>query len=361
MNGIKKYLNRVFIEGLSGMALGLFATLIIGTILGQIGSFVPGKIGVYMVYVASIAKSLMGAGIGVGVASKYKATPLVAVSAAVAGLIGAFPTAFSEGALALGNPGNPLSSFIAAYIAIEIGILISGKTPVDIILTPLLSIAAGAVVAFLVGPYVGKFMTWLGNLINVNVEAHPLIGGIILSVSMGMFLTLPISSAAIGVMLGLDGLAAGAATVGCCCQMIGFAVMSYRENKFGGLIAQGVGTSMLQMPNIIKHPKIWIPPTLTAAITGPLATCLFKMEMNGAAVSSGMGTCGLVGQIGVITGWFQPSEVAVKNGAFAICPDVIDWLGLVLICFVLPAILTWTFGLILRKINWIKDGDLTLN
>lgn len=348
MGGIKKYLNRVFIEGLSGMALGLFATLIIGTILGQIGNFVPGKIGTYILYVASIAKSLMGAGIGVGVASKYKATPLVAVSAAVAGLIGAFPTAFAEGAMVLGNPGNPLSSFIAAYVAIEIGILISGKTPVDIILTPLLSIGAGAVVAFLVGPYVGRFMTWLGNLINVNVEAHPIIGGIILSVSMGMFLTLPISSAAIGVMLGLDGLAAGAATVGCCCQMIGFAVMSYKENKFGGLLSQGIGTSMIQMPNIIKHPKIWIPPIVSSIILAPVSTMVFKMHSN--AVGSGMGTSGLVGQ-------FSAYGTMVSEGR----DPVIVLLIIILMHFILPGAVTFGIAEGMRKAKWIKDGDMKLS
>ena len=352
MDGIKKYLNRVFIEGISGMALGLFATLIIGTILGQIGSFVPGRVGLYIVYVANIAKSLMGAGIGVGVASKYKAPPLVAVSAAVAGLIGAFPTAFYAGevtsALTLGNPGNPLSSFIAAYVAIEIGLLVAGKTPMDIILTPVLSIGAGAVVAFLVSPYIAKFMAWLGNLINVNVEAHPIIGGIILSVSMGIFLTLPISSAAIGIMLGLDGLAAGAATIGCCCQMVGFAVMSYKENKFGGLISQGIGTSMIQMPNIIKHPRIWIPPILSSIILAPVSTMVFKMHSN--SVGSGMGSSGLVGQ-------FSAYATMVSEGR----DPVIVLLIIILMHFILPGAVTLAIAEGMRKAKWIKDGDMKLN
>ena len=230
--GIKGYLNKVFIDGLSGMALGLFATLIIGTIVGQIAGFVGGTAGLYMKYTANIAKSLMGAGIGVGVASKFKEGPLVTISAAVAGMIGAFPTAFIDGVItsgiAWGAPGNPLSAFIAAYVAIEAGHLVSGKTPVDIIVTPIVSIAAGAVVAYVVGPYIAIFTEWLGNLININVDKHPFIGGIVISVSMGMFLTLPISSAAIGIMLGLSGLASGAATIGCCCQMVGFAVMSFK-------------------------------------------------------------------------------------------------------------------------------------
>ena len=185
--------------------------------------------------------------------------------------------------------------------------------------------------------------------------------GILVSAVVGIVLTLPISSAAICAAFGLTGLAGGAAVAGCCAQMVGFAVLSFRENRWGGILSQGLGTSMLQMPNIIKNPKTWIPPILTSMITGPIATCLFKMEMNGAAVSSGMGTCGLVGQIGVITGWFEPSEVAVGHGAVAIQPGFVDWLGLVLICFVLPAVLCWAFGLLFRKIGWIKDGDLALN
>jgi uncharacterized membrane protein len=200
---------------------------------------------------------------------------------------------------------------------------------------------------------IGKVIVWATKL-------HPFWMGIIVSVVVGIALTLPISSAAICAAFGLTGLAGGAAVAGCCAQMVGFAVMSFRENRWGGILSQGLGTSMLQMPNIIKNPKVWIPPIAASAITGPLATCLFKMEMNGAAVSSGMGTCGLVGQIGVVTGWFEPSEVAIGHGAVAITPGFMDWLGLVLICFVLPAVLTWAFGLLFRKIGWIKEGDLSL-
>lgn len=349
MNGIKKYLHRVFIDGLSGMALGLFATLIIGTIVGQIAGFIPGVAGKYMAYLANIAKTFMGAGIGVGVACKYKATPLVTVSGAVAGLIGAFPSALAGGSsLTLGAPGNPLSSFIAAYIAIEVGILISGKTPIDIIVTPVLSIGSGAVIAFLTGPYIAKFTVWLGNLININVEAHPIIGGIVISVCMGIFLTLPISSAAIGIMLGLDGIAAGAATIGCCCQMVGFAVMSYKENGFGGLVSQGIGTSMLQMPNIIKSPKIWIPPIISSAILAPLSTMVFKMHSN--AVGSGMGTSGLVGQ-------FSAYGTMVAEGR----EPVLVLLMILLMHFVLPGVVTLGIAQGMRKAKWIKDGDLKLN
>lgn len=353
MKGFKSYLHRVFIDGFSGMALGLFATLIIGTIVGQIASFIPGTVGLYMKYASNIAKSLMGAGIGVGVASKYKEGPLVTVSAAVVGMIGAFPSAFEAGtdvvvsAISLGSPGNPLSAFVAAYVAIEVGHLISGKTPVDIILTPLAVIAVGSVLAFFAGPYINKFTTWLGSLITINVELHPLIGGIVVSALMGMFLTLPISSAAIGVVLGLDGLAAGAATIGCCCQMVGFAVMSYKENKVGGLISQGIGTSMLQMPNIMKNPKIWIPPILSSIILAPLSTLVFKMHSN--AVGSGMGTSGLVGQ-------FSAYAVMVSEGMKPIAA-----LGeIALMHFVLPAVLTFVIAKGMRKAGWIKDGDLKI-
>ena len=350
---MKKYLHRVFIDGFSGMALGLFATLIIGTIVGQIAGFVPGKIGLYMMYASNVAKSLMGAGIGVGVASKYKEGPLVTVSAAVVGMTGAFPTAFSAGTseliaqISLGKPGNPLSAFIAAYVAIEVGHLVSGKTPVDIIVTPLACLTAGSAVAFLVGPYINIFTNWLGSLITINVDRHPVIGGMLVSALMGMFLTLPISSAAIGVVLGLDGLAAGAATVGCCCQMVGFAVMSYKENKMGGLISQGIGTSMLQMPNIIKNPRVWVPPVLSSIILAPLSTMVFKMHSN--AVGSGMGTSGLVGQ-------FSAYGVMMAEGMKPAAA-----LGeIALMHFVLPAVVTLLIANGMRKAGWIKDGDLKL-
>ena len=353
MDGIKKYFQKVFIDGLSGMALGLFATLIIGTIAGQIAKYIPGLAGAYITYVSNIAKTLMGAGIGVGVACKYKEGPLVSVSAAVAGMVGAFPLAFTADgtfitSFALGSPGNPLSSFIAAYVAIELGHLVEGKTPLNIIVTPVVSIGTGSLVAFFTGPYIAKFTVWLGNLINVNVDAHPIIGGIIISVAMGMFLTLPISSAAIGVMLGLDGLAAGAATIGCCCQMIGFAVMSYKENGFGGLISQGIGTSMLQMPNIIKNPRIWIPPIIASAILAPVSTMVFKMHSN--PVGSGMGTSGLVGQ-------FSTFGTMVAEGR----EPVIVLLIVLLMHFVLPGVVTLGIAQGMRKAKWIKDGDLKLN
>jgi hypothetical protein len=259
-----------------------------------------------------------------------------------------------------GGAGGPLAVLIIAIVAAEIGSLVSKKTKVDIIVTPLVTILSGALLTVLCAKWIGLAASKFGDLIVWATTLRPFLMGILISVIVGIVLTLPISSAAICAALGLTGLAGGAAVAGCSAQMIGFAILSFRENRWGGLLSQGLGTSMLQMPNIVKNPKIWIPPTLASAITGPIATCIFKMEMNGAAVSSGMGTCGLVGQIGVITGWFTPSEVAVSHGASAISPTAFDWIGLVLICFVLPGVLSWAFGLLLRKIGWIKDGDLTL-
>ena len=250
MEKIKKILNRIFIDGLGGMALGLFSTLIIGTIIAQIGTFIGGDIGSYINGAANVAKTLTGAGIGVGVAVKLGSSPLVTIAAAVSGMIGAFPTVNSMSAFALGKPGEPLGAFVAAYVAIEIGRLVSGKTKVDIIVTPFACIASGAAVGYVIGPPISAFMMWLGNLVNINVEQHPVIGGILISVLMGMILTLPISSAAIGVSMGITGVAAGAATVGCCCQMVGFAVASYRENKMGGLIA--VSYTHLTLPTKLE-------------------------------------------------------------------------------------------------------------
>lgn len=264
MNLIKKCLNRVFVEGLSGMALGLFATLIIGTIIQQIGTLAGGSIGTLIYAVGKMAAGLTCAGIGVGVAYKFQESPMVVLSAATSGMIGGYAskvlagTLLVDGNLALQGPGEPLGAFIAAYVGIEIGHLIAGKTRLDIILVPFLSIGTGSAVGVLVGPSISSFMTWLGGLINWGTEQQPFLMGIVVSVLMGMILTLPISSAALGVILNLSGLAAGAATVGCCCNMIGFAVASFRENGVGGLIAQGVGTSMLQVPNIVKKPLIWL-------------------------------------------------------------------------------------------------------
>lgn len=345
MDKIKKILNRIFIDGLSGMALGLFSTLIIGTIIAQIGTLIGGSIGAYLIAISNVAKTITGAGIGVGVACKFKEGPLVTVSAAVAGMIGAFPAVAET--IKLGAPGEPLGAFVAAYVAIEIGHLVAGKTKVDIIVTPFLSILSGAAVGLILGPYISAFMKWLGALVNVNVEQMPVLGGIIVSVLMGMILTLPISSAAIGISMGLTGLAAGAATIGCCCQMVGFAVASYRENKFGGLVAQGLGTSMLQIPNIVKKPIIWIPSIVSSAILGPVASAVLKMVST--PVGSGMGSAGLVGQIaayGAMTGNGMSISMAL--------------ILIVLMHFILPAALTLAVSEFMRKMGWIKDGDMSL-
>lgn len=334
------------------MALGLFSTLIFGTILAQIAGFTKGDIAVYLNFIANVAKTITGAGIGVGVASKFKESPLVTVAAAVAGMIGAFPALYqmagTEYSFVLGKPGEPLGAFVAAYIAIEVGHMISGKTQIDILITPFLSILSGAIVGIFVGPYISKFIKWIGNLINVNVDKYPVLGGMAIAVCMGMMLTLPISSAAIGISMQITGLAAGAATVGCCCQMVGFAVASFQENKFGGLVAQGVGTSMLQIPNIMKKPLIWIPPIVSSAILGPVASAVLKMVST--PEGSGMGSSGLVGQFSA----YSAMTAAGTSSAVAV-------IEILFLHFVLPAILTYFIAQGLRKIKWIKDGDMKIS
>ena len=353
MKKLKEILNHVFIDGLTGMAWGLFSTLIIGLILTQIGGFIPNRLGELIVIIGKIASALTGAGIGIGVASKFKSGTYVTVSAAIAGMIGAFATKIlagevftSAGTIVFAGPGEPLGAFIAAIVGIEIGNLITGKTKVDIILVPLTTILSGAIVGLLLGPTISSFMTTLGALINWSVERQPIIMGILVSVIMGMILTLPISSAAISIILNLSGLAAGAATVGCCANMIGFAVASFKENKFGGLISQGIGTSMLQVPNIMKKPVIWLPAIIASAILGPLATTVFNMTNN--ASGAGMGTSGLVGQFMT---WETMSAVE---------PPVILLIKILLLHFILPGIIAWIVSYILRKKNIIKDGDMKL-
>lgn len=350
---MKKLLDRIFIDGLTGMAQGLFATLIIGTIIQQIGTYCGGNTGNLIYLVGKVAAGLTGAGIGAGVARKLDAGHLVIVSAAVSGLIGAFAgniisgTILQDGALVLSGPGEPLGAFVAAYIAVEAGMLISGKTKLDIILTPLICIGVGAAVGLLVGPPISGFMGWLGSLINWGTEQQPLVMGIVVSVLMGMILTLPISSAALGVILNLSGLAAGAATVGCCCNMIGFAVASFRENKIGGLISQGIGTSMLQVPNIVRHPQIWIPAILSSAILGPVSTMICHLTSN--ATGSGMGTAGLVGPIMM---W----QVMIQSE-----PQTVVMIKIVLMLIILPAVITLVISEFMRKRKWIHDGDMKLS
>jgi len=348
MKKLTRFLNEIFIDGLSGMALGLFSTLIIGTIIAQIGTLIGGDAGVYIGAVAKVAKTLTGAGIAVGVASKFKEGPLVTVSAAVAGMIGAFPGVTAMEGYTLGAPGEPLGAFIAAIVAIKLGHLVAGKTKVDILITPLVAIGTGAVAGFIMGPPISKFMAFLGNLVNINVEAHPIVGGIIVSVLMGMILTLPISSAAIGISMGISGLAAGAATIGCCCNMVGFAVASFRENGFGGLVAQGVGTSMLQVPNIVKKPIIWLPAIISSAVLGPIASAVLKMTST--PVGSGMGSAGFVGQIAAYG--------SMVEGGMA--PGLAISL-IVIMHFVLPGVVAFAISEVMRKAGLIKGGDMKLD
>lgn len=349
---MKKLLDRIFIDGLSGMAQGLFATLIIGTIIQQAGTFMGGSAGNLVYAVGKVAAALTGAGIGVGVARKLEASQLVTVSAATAGMVGAFAgkllagQVIQDGAMVFAGPGEPLGAFVAAYIAIEFGILISGKTKLDIILTPLICIGTGSAVGLLLGPPISRFMNWLGSLINWGTEQQPFLMGIVVSVLMGMILTLPISSAALGIILNLSGLAAGAATIGCCCNMVGFAVASYRENKIGGLLAQGIGTSMLQVPNIVRKPIIWLPAILSSALLGPVGTMVLHMTNN--ATGSGMGTAGLVGQImtwQVMTQTEPPMMVLIK---------------ILVIQILFPALVTLGISEFMRKRKWIKFGDMKL-
>lgn len=350
---MKKFLNRIFIDGLTGMAQGLFATLIVGTIIQQIGSLVGGSAGDMIFLIGKVAAALTGAGIGIGVACKFKASPLVVVSASIAGMIGAFSskmlagTVLVEGAIVLAGPGEPLGAFLAAYAAIELGMMVSGKTKVDILVTPIVTIGAGSLIGLILGPPISQFMLTLGELINWGTEQQPFLMGIIVSVLMGMILTLPISSAALGVILNLSGLAAGAATVGCCCNMVGFAVASYRENKMGGLVAQGIGTSMLQVPNIVRKPIIWLPAILSSAILGPVSTMVLHMTNN--ATGSGMGTAGLVGQImtwQTMTAVEDPTMVLIK---------------ILVIQIILPAVITLAISEFMRKKEWIKFGDMKLD
>lgn len=352
MEKVKKILNEIFIEGLSGMATGLFATLIVGTIIQQIGNLIPGAAGSYLFLIGKMAAAVTGAGIGAGVAVRLKQSPLVIVSASVCGMTGAFASkiiggAFLvEGVVNLSGPGEPLGAFIAAMVAVYLGKLVSGKTKVDILITPLVCILSGSAVGLVLGPPISAFMTFLGNLINVGTQQAPFVMGIIVSVLMGIILTLPISSAALGVILNLSGLAAGAATVGCCANMVGFAVASYRENKVNGLLAQGLGTSMLQIGNIVKKPVIWLPAIITSAILGPVSTLVFNMTNN--ATGSGMGTAGLVGQITTyqtMTAETSPAIVLVK---------------IILLHFVFPAVLALGISEFMRKKGWIKQGDMKL-
>ena len=333
----KSFLNRksvnitakaYFLDALGAMAFGLFASLLIGTIFTTLGD----KLNIpFLLEIAKYAKQATGAAIGVAIAYSLNAPSLVLFSATVCGIAG--------NAL-----GGPVGAYVATVISTELGKIVSKETKVDILVTPSVVIISGVLLAMFVGPGINAFMEAFGRFIENATELRPFIMGIVVSVSVGMALTLPISSAALCIAIGLSGIAAGAATAGCCAQMVGFAVMSFKENRWGGLVSQGIGTSMLQMPNIIKNPLTWIPPTLAAAVTGPIATCVFQLE--NVPIGAGMGTCGLVGPFGIIT--------AMPDGGARM------WLGILLVCFILPALLTWIFGEIFRKLNWIKEGDLLI-
>lgn len=373
---MNRYVKRYLIDAMSGMAQGLFASLLVGTIIRTLGQQLL-RLGVNPVFQFLVDAGafcceghVVGAAMAVGIGFAMGVHGLVLFSLITVGAT----------ANTLGGAGGPLAVLIIAIAAAEVGMLVSKKTKVDILVTPIVTIITGVLISVLCAKYIGIGASWVGKLIMLTTELHPFVMGIFVSVVVGIALTLPISSAAICAALGLTGLAGGAAVAGCCAQMIGFAILSFKENRWGGLLSQGLGTSMLQMPNIIKNPKVWIAPIAASAVTGPIATCVFGMTMNGAAVSSGMGTCGLVGQIGVITGWFNPSQQAVnwavhkaeKAGiaadqiaqitqeSLAINPGFVQWLGLLLVCFILPGVICWGLGELFRQIGWINDGDLAL-
>ena len=333
---------RYGIDAMGAMAQGLFASLLIGTIIKTLGQQLNVQ---FLIDAGNFAQQVAGPAMAVSIGAALSAPQLVLYSLIAVGMA----------ANKLGGAGGPLAVYFITIVASECGKIVSKETKVDILVTPAVTILVGVGLSVLCAPAIGAAASSVGDFIKWATNLQPLLMGILVSVVVGMALTLPISSAAICAALSLTGLAGGAAVAGCCAQMVGFAVMSFRENGVGGLVSQGLGTSMLQMPNIICNPRVWIPPTLASAITGPIATCLFHLEMNGPAVSSGMGTCGLVGQIGVYTGWLNDIAAGTKA---AILP--MDWVGLILICFVLPAVLTLLFAFFLRKWGWIKDGDLKL-
>ena len=334
---------RYGVECLSAMAQGLFCSLLIGTIIKTLGQ----QLGIeFLVTIGTYASSMAGPAMAISIGFALQAPPLVLFSLAAVG----------GAANELGGAGGPLAVLIIAILAAECGKVVSKETKVDILVTPFVTIFIGVALSALLAPGIGAAASSVGQLIMWATDLQPFLMGIIVSVLVGIALTLPISSAAICAALSLTGLAGGAAVAGCCANMVGFAVMSFKENKWGGLISQGIGTSMLQMGNIMKNPKIWIPPIIASAITGPIATCVFKLQMNGTPVSSGMGTCGLVGQIGVYTGWVNDIAAGTKSAITAF-----DWIGLILISFILPAAISLLVGNLLRKIGWIKENDLKLD
>lgn len=353
-NGFRAFLDKkgitlspklYFVDAMSAMALGLFASLLMGTIFGTVRDYIPdGNVIRDFFDLLAGAGGATGAVIGIAIAYALKAPMLVMLSAGVVGMFGnSYGATLTFEGVDKAVTAGPLGAFVCVLIAVEVGKLVSKATKVDILVTPAVTLGTGALVAMLLCKGIAYVMYWLGYFINYTTTIMPFLMGIIISVVVGIILTLPISSAAICAMIGITGLAGGAATAGCCAQMIGFAVISFRENKWGGVVAQGLGTSMLQMGNIVKNPLIWIPATLASAITGPISTCVFKLECS--KVSAGMGTCGLVGPIGI----FSDMGFTVNSVV-----------GVILICFILPAVLSLVFSEIMRRLGWIKEGDLKL-
>ena len=370
---------RIFIDGLGGMAHGLFASLLIGCIIGTLGTYVPGLKSLIInpwhsealaganLLLASrtAAYAVQGAAMACAIAYAMKSPPFVIYSCLAVGYA----------ANALGGGGGPLAVFFVTIVAVFLGKLVSKRTPLDIIVTPFVTIVGGVIVAFLIGPPIGKLATALGALVMSATHAQPFLMGILVSALMGIILTLPISSAAICAALGLVGLAGGAAVAGCCAHMVGFALASYRENKLEGLLIQGLGTSMLQVPNLVRKPILWLPAVITSIVNGPIATCVFKLQNNGPAINSGMGTSGLCGPISLITGWADGGATALESlaakgldpasmgvdPAAAVASPALNWIGLIVVCFVIPAVGGWLVSEFMRKKGWIKDGDYALN
>lgn len=350
---MKKFISHFFIDGLNGMVLGLFSTLIIGTILQQLGSLIGGDLGNSFFYIGKLASILTGAGIGCGVAYKLQAKPLVLLSGAVSGMIGAYAssicagTLLKDGTILLPDSGEPLGAFLAAFLAVEIGSLIAGKTQMDLVVTPFVSIGCGAITGIFLSPFISQLMYTLSDLLLWSTEQQPFLMGVLISVLMGIFCTLPVNSVALAMLLPLKGLAAGAACVGCCTHMIGFAVSSYKENGASGLLAQGFGTSMLQFPNALKRPLICLPVVLTSAILGPVSTCLIKMSCN--STGAGFGNTGLIGPIMSYNTMVKSSDTSIT--LFFVC----------LMYFVLPGLLSMGISEGMRKLGWIKEGDMHLD
>lgn len=364
--GFRKYMkeqnieisvNRILVDGLGGMAHGLFASLLIGTIFSTISTYlfdlnysIWGQQFSLLMDSKTFAYAVQGAAMAGAIAYSLKSPPYVIYSCLAVGYA----------TNSLGGAGGPLAVFFVTLVAVFLGKLVSKRTPVDLLVTPTVTIVSGVLIATLIAPPIGTAASALGNLIMWATNQQPFLMGVLVSAIMGIILTLPISSAAICAALGLVGLAGGAAVAGCCAHMVGFAVASYRENGVNGLTAQGLGTSMLQVPNLMRKPVLWLPAVVASIVNGPLATCIFKLKMNGAAISSGMGTCGMVGPIGVITGWLSPSEAAMAQGEAAYSAGVMDWIGLLLIAIVIPAIVAWLTSEIMRKKGIIKPNDYKL-